>query len=689
MSVVNNDNKDHLLNYEGVEQLLVKINDRFVKTDRFAESDKLGMIKAEVSTLSKDAVEAPSDSGVNYPIQITTEGNAFVNVPESTGGSDIPEHNHDDKYLKLNGSNSMSGDIKTSDSGNIGSSDKYWNNVYANTVWIGGTYKNTTGKLSSDTNYNMYFEQNGVIPFVVNCSNTDAPFIRSGSSIGHKVDLGQYNVPWKTVYSDKFIKYDSSDNYVLLGGGGTKKLTDIAVSKLSYAGTQTNALERDLTLFPAANTLFTGAWNASWVNGGVTNYATNWGTTLDISYNTWYQRLAFNTNGKIEFFKGTNSNNEDNTKATLTKVGDLAFTSDIPTKLSQLEADIPTGTQSDWNETDTESLSYIQNKPGLVSSTADGLVPLADAAVATITSQTNDWVLTKKGDVIDWHKLPSNAFNNTNTYQSASIFNCDTNEDEQIKLLSGIYTIGSWYGLGSVIYVNFTNGNTSSSIQLNDGSARSLNVYYKGQAVANTNPFSIPAGAVVCFVVTVGATRENPGTAEAVGLYDENDTNVNINVTTGNSYYPMTFVTTTGAGNKGLYIDGSTGTTSTSDGIRYNPNAKTCYCSGGFYEASDERLKNFGDDIEVDLDKLAKLSKKYFTWKNDESNTQQIGVSAQEVQTIYPELVDVIDEEGHLSVSYDKLSVVALKGIDVLNDKVKSLEERLYKLEQLIENKLK
>lgn len=166
-----------------------------------------------------------------------------------------------------------------------------------------------------------------------------------------------------------------------------------------------------------------------------------------------------------------------------------------------------------------------------------------------------------------------------------------------------------------------------------------------------------------------------------------NTSNIYINTSTTSSYYPMTFVTTTSAGNTKLYIGGSTGTTLTGNGIRYNPSTKKCYCSGGFYESSDERLKNFGDDIEVDLDKLSILSKKYFTWKDDESNTQHIGVSAQEVQAIYPELVEVIDEEGHLSVSYDKLSVVALKGIDVLNDKVKSLEERLERLEKLIDNK--
>lgn len=98
---------------------------------------------------------------------------------------------------------------------------------------------------------------------------------------------------------------------------------------------------------------------------------------------------------------------------------------------------------------------------------------------------------------------------------------------------------------------------------------------------------------------------------------------------------------------------------------------------------SDERLKNFSTDISVDLDELAKLRKQYFTWKDSKDSSQYIGVSAQEIQKLYPEIVKE-KEDGYLSVAYDKLAVIALKAIDVLHQDNLKLKAEIEELKKLV-----
>ena len=102
---------------------------------------------------------------------------------------------------------------------------------------------------------------------------------------------------------------------------------------------------------------------------------------------------------------------------------------------------------------------------------------------------------------------------------------------------------------------------------------------------------------------------------------------------------------------------------------------------------SDERLKDFYGDIEVDLDALAALRKSYYSWKDDETKHRHIGVSAQEVQKLYPELVNENDD-GYLSLYGDKLAVVALAAIDKLHEENKQLRDRLTRLENIVNDKL-
>ena len=109
-----------------------------------------------------------------------------------------------------------------------------------------------------------------------------------------------------------------------------------------------------------------------------------------------------------------------------------------------------------------------------------------------------------------------------------------------------------------------------------------------------------------------------------------------------------------------------------------------------FYESSDERLKDFEDDITVDIDKLKSIRKAYFRWK-DNPDRLQLGVSAQSVKAVYPEIVSE-DEDGMLTVAYDKLSVIALAAVDELNDTVRQLKtenQRIMDKLNVIENLIK
>ena len=108
------------------------------------------------------------------------------------------------------------------------------------------------------------------------------------------------------------------------------------------------------------------------------------------------------------------------------------------------------------------------------------------------------------------------------------------------------------------------------------------------------------------------------------------------------------------------------------------------YSRNGFYQTSDERLKTFGNDIEIDLNKLSQLPKKYYTWKEDVDNVgTQIGTSAQELQQLYPELVST-GNNNTLTVDYARLSIIALKAIDILHkenqelkDCIKNIQDKL------------
>ena len=101
--------------------------------------------------------------------------------------------------------------------------------------------------------------------------------------------------------------------------------------------------------------------------------------------------------------------------------------------------------------------------------------------------------------------------------------------------------------------------------------------------------------------------------------------------------------------------------------------------SAGFYQSSDERLKTFTSDYDINLDVIKNIKTGKFYWNSDEDQTINGGVSAQTVEEYFPELVKE-DETGMKSVNYDGLAVVAIAAI-------KKLTERIEQLEEIVRNK--
>ena len=108
--------------------------------------------------------------------------------------------------------------------------------------------------------------------------------------------------------------------------------------------------------------------------------------------------------------------------------------------------------------------------------------------------------------------------------------------------------------------------------------------------------------------------------------------------------------------------------------------------SGDIWGLSDDRLKDDKESIIDAAESIAGLDTFSYSWSeeaveagladpNDER--RMLGVSAQEVARVFPECVSEGDH-GYLTVSYDKLAVVALRGIQELLGRVEYLEAQLH-----------
>ena len=96
-----------------------------------------------------------------------------------------------------------------------------------------------------------------------------------------------------------------------------------------------------------------------------------------------------------------------------------------------------------------------------------------------------------------------------------------------------------------------------------------------------------------------------------------------------------------------------------------------------FQATSDARLKTDIIEIQNALDTIEKINGVKFKWNelatNPDKDKVQVGVIAQEVEAVVPEIVNTNDD-GYKSVSYDKLVPLLIQAVKELSEKVKKLE---------------
>jgi hypothetical protein len=106
-----------------------------------------------------------------------------------------------------------------------------------------------------------------------------------------------------------------------------------------------------------------------------------------------------------------------------------------------------------------------------------------------------------------------------------------------------------------------------------------------------------------------------------------------------------------------------------------------------FYDSSDERLKIINYQLPITLTDIRDIPKVLFNWNNHTKNSSKdktktyIGTVAQRLPLSIKNYLINEDTDGYLSVDYDSLGVIALKGIDLLDDKTTQLENRIKYLE--------
>ena len=128
-------------------------------------------------------------------------------------------------------------------------------------------------------------------------------------------------------------------------------------------------------------------------------------------------------------------------------------------------------------------------------------------------------------------------------------------------------------------------------------------------------------------------------------------------------------------------IGNGTGTSDRSNAFEVRKDGQVSV-NGGVVHASDKRLKENIEELPYGIEEILQLKPVTYNWKRYPENGRHIGLIAQEVKDVLPELVETGNsEQQYLHLDYTNIIPVLINGLKELKAENDELKARIEVLE--------
>jgi hypothetical protein len=108
------------------------------------------------------------------------------------------------------------------------------------------------------------------------------------------------------------------------------------------------------------------------------------------------------------------------------------------------------------------------------------------------------------------------------------------------------------------------------------------------------------------------------------------------------------------------------------------------WAANGVIQTSDERLKTDIEPLQYGLKEVLQLRPVSFKWKNEKNGPRKLGLLAQEVQPIIPEVIANDGQNGVLGMNYAELVPVLINAIKEQQQQIDAIQNRITDLKKII-----